>query len=113
MGRNVHDEYVTDAPRRAQTHCPGGHASAHRYVGSPSSEARPWIGGSAQLLLLRPPHCEARRRAHSGRMSIPCCLATAVILAIGPTSMGTMMPSSAAALAPRSEVSSQGWATTM
>src|SRR6478672_7844566 len=46
-------------------------------------------------------------------ISIPCCLATAVILATGPTRMGTMMPSSAAALAPRSEVSSQGWTTTV
>ena len=32
MGRDVHDENVTEAPRRAQTRCRGGHR-AHEFVG--------------------------------------------------------------------------------
>src|SRR6516165_1626207 len=46
-------------------------------------------------------------------MSIPCCLATSVILTTGPTRMGLMMPSSAASQGPRSEVSSHGCTTTV
>ena len=46
-------------------------------------------------------------------MSMPCCCATAAILAAGPTRIGAMMPASAASTAPRSEVSSQGCATTV
>src|SRR5262245_20508148 len=42
-----------------------------------------------------------------------CSRATAEILAAGPTRIGTMMPASAASIGPRSEPSSQGWATTV
>ena len=40
-----------------------------------------------------------------------CAAATAAILARGPTRIGTMIPSSAASIAPRSDVSSHGWTT--
>ena len=43
----------------------------------------------------------------------PCSRATAEIFAAGPTRIGTMMPASAASIGPRSEVSSQGYTTTV
>ena len=43
--------------------------------------------------------------------SMPCSAATARIFASGPTSTGSISRSAAASIAPRSEVSSQGWAT--
>src|SRR5215469_6111227 len=46
-------------------------------------------------------------------MSRPNWRATFVIFATGPTRMGLMMPASAASTAPRSEVSSHGWTTTV
>src|SRR5215469_15599648 len=46
-------------------------------------------------------------------MSSLCCVATAAIFAAGPTRIGMTMPSSAASVAPRSEVSSHGWTTTV
>src|SRR5215471_12942207 len=46
-------------------------------------------------------------------MSILWAAAVASILARGPTRIGTMIPSSAASTGPRSELSSQGWTTTV
>ena len=43
--------------------------------------------------------------------SMPCSAATSRIFASGPTRTGSISPSAAASIAPRSEVSSQGWAT--
>ena len=43
--------------------------------------------------------------------SMPCSAATARIFASGPTRTGSISPAAAASSAPRSEVSSQGWAT--
>ncbi len=88
-------------------------ASARRCAGCPSSGARPWTRGSARRPLPRPPRCAARRRSRSGRSRGRAARATAAILAAGPTRIGTMMPASAASTGPRSEVSSQGWTTTV
>src|SRR6478752_5922338 len=44
-------------------------------------------------------------------MSILCLSAAALILSNGPTSVGLMMPASAASATPRSELSSQGCTT--
>src|SRR4029079_9828572 len=46
-------------------------------------------------------------------MSIPPFCAAALILSVGPTRIGTIRPAAAASTAPRSEVSSQGCATTV
>src|SRR4051812_37207060 len=46
-------------------------------------------------------------------MSILWAAAVAVILPRGPTRIGTMIPSSAASIVPRNELSSHGWTTTV
>ena len=51
-----------------------------------------------------------RRRFRPVR-SMPCSAATPRIFVSGPTSTGSIRPTAAASTAPRSEVSSQGWAT--
>src|SRR5215470_7482731 len=112
MGRNVHDEDVADASRGAQTRGPGCHL-AHQLIRMQAPLHQKLAPGLAnQLNCFAASLCGASTSSQRA-MSIPCCLATAVILPTGPTRMGTMMPSSAAALAPRSEFSSQGWATTV
>src|ERR1041385_6141983 len=43
----------------------------------------------------------------------PCLTATSLILAAGPTRIALMIPASADSIAPRKELSSQGWTTTV
>ena len=113
IGRNVHDEDVADPPRSAQ---PGGGRGdrAHEFVGVQAA-----LHQELALCLLDQLHrlrCRLVAVRRIDKFETRRCrgragFATAPILPLGPTRIGTIRPASAASSAPRNEVSSQGCTT--
>ena len=110
---HVHDEDVADPPLGAQAggrrrdlahQLVGVQAALHQQLALALADQRDGLrrGGVA---------VRARRRSGEPARSMPCSAATPRIFASGPTRTGSISRSAAASIAPRSEVSSQGWAT--
>ena len=100
IGRHVHDEDMTDAPRGAQAGLARRHL-AHQLVGVQAALHQQLAlapRGSARPPSPPPPRCAAHRRSRSDRYRAVHARATAAIFAAGPTRIGTMMPASAASI---------------
>ena len=113
--RHIHDEDMADPPRVRRPVCRSvPRASARRCAGCPSSTRRrlAWRISSTALVRRRMAvrRCRrSRRTADRGRLLRDA----ARNLRLGPTRIGTINPASAASMAPCSEVSSHGCATTV
>jgi hypothetical protein len=112
VGRNVHEEDMTEAAARAQAclasddlpeQLVGVQAALHQQVGLALAKQLHRLG--SRVMTVKRDDDPRAREIDAGFFAVSSIFAT------GPTSIGVMSPSSAASSAPASAVSSQGWAT--
>ena len=110
--RHVHDEDMADPPLGAEPgrrdgdlahQLVGVQAALHQELAPALADQRDGLGGGGVAVRRVDDLAAGEIEAVLGR--------TSRILASGPTSTGSISCSAAASIAPRSEVSSQGWAT--